>query len=440
MANSYEIEQGNINRRKALIDAMLGASLQGPQIQQSGTTAANIPSGAALATVLQGYLANRRGKKVEQDEKALAEKYNADLRSGFEKFGKTANGMNFQSGVLKPTPEGDLQTVNVPGDPQKAILDAMASGHPVLQQFGMSQMVEAQKAKLDPKDLLPYVDPKSIPALASTGLAGFKPKPRDLGEVGGVLYDQDLKKVVQLGLPDGLPERFTEGGDLYENNPTTGMARKLDNSTKVVNTTNNNAESAFVREFGGAQGKALSEAVALRPGMLDAVDAATKGQQLLEQGIFTGIAGPLAKTLSKVDVALAGADPEKVARTEEFIAYIGDIVIPRLKDFGGSDTEEEMKYLQAVNAGSISLEPETMTRVLKSVEEKTRRRLQEIDTALEEVRKSGVNVPTISLRSLTPTPERGATTTSDAPKGSSAANPLTMDELMELIRIQTGRK
>jgi hypothetical protein len=55
---------------------------------------------------------------------------------------------------------------------------------------------------------------------------------------------------------------------------------------------------------------------------------------------------------------------KKVENTEVFMANIGEIVIPRLQQFGGNDSNEELKYLQKVVAGDQRLEPESMQRIL----------------------------------------------------------------------------
>jgi len=54
------------------------------------------------------------------------------------------------------------------------------------------------------------------------------------------------------------------------------------------------------------------------------------------------------------------------------MANIGEIVIPRLQQFGGNDSNEELKYLQKVVAGDQRLEPESMKRILASAEKKIR--------------------------------------------------------------------
>lgn len=419
----YEAQQGDINRRRKLMDAMMAMSLQGPQTPQSGNLVAGTNPMAALATVLQAHLANKGGKKLDAQQGELSKRYSDDLRQGMEQFYRTSEGQQYQSGVMLPQ-NGQLQTVTEAPNPRKAVLDAIGSNHPVLQQFGMSQLEAQQKAGLEPKDLLPYATPESIQEMISGGMLGFKPKQADLKEVGGILYDPSTRNVAQLGGRDPTVE--TVGADLYERNPSTDQLKKLDNAPQTTINNNMNAESAFQRAFGQAEGTRLSAAVAMRPQMQDAVNATEKGLELLQQGIHTGITGNIANNLQRVDAALFNSDPAKSARTQEFISYIGDVVIPGLKAFGGSDTVEEMKYLQAVSGGDITLEPQALSQILQSIDQKTRRKLNEVDGALEQVRAQGMTVPTVGLGVLAPTSEAPA-----EDKGTDS-NPYSLEELLQL--------
>ena len=93
---------------------------------------------------------------------------------------------------------------------------------------------------------------------------------------------------------------------------------------------------------------------------------------LIDQGIYGGAYGPEKQFVAK----FAGiGDPKKVENTEVFMANIGEIVIPRLQQFGGNDSNEELKYLQKVVAGDQRLEPAAMKRILASAEKKVQKNL-----------------------------------------------------------------
>jgi hypothetical protein len=96
---------------------------------------------------------------------------------------------------------------------------------------------------------------------------------------------------------------------------------------------------------------------------------------LLDQGIYGGAIGPERQFIAKY----AGVgNPKKVQNTEVFMANIGEIVIPRLQQFGGNDSNEELKYLQNVVAGNQRLEPESMKRILVSAEKKVQKNIERL--------------------------------------------------------------
>ena len=72
------------------------------------------------------------------------------------------------------------------------------------------------------------------------------------------------------------------------------------------------------------------------------------------------------------------------------MANIGEIVIPRLQQFGGNDSNEELKYLQKVVAGDLRMEPKAMLRVLESAERKTRNNIERLQ---KQVSSAGKNEP-----------------------------------------------
>ena len=96
---------------------------------------------------------------------------------------------------------------------------------------------------------------------------------------------------------------------------------------------------------------------------------------ILNQGIYGGAYGPEKQFLAKY---VGVGDPQKVQNTEVFLANIGEIVIPRLVQFGGNDSNEELKYLQKVVAGDQRLEPEAIKRILISAEKKVQNNIKRL--------------------------------------------------------------
>lgn len=120
---------------------------------------------------------------------------------------------------------------------------------------------------------------------------------------------------------------------------------------------------------------------------------------LLGQGIYGGAIGPEKQFIAKYTGI---GDPKKVQNTEVFMANIGEIVIPRLQQFGGNDSNEELKYLQNVVAGNQRLEPESMKRILNSAEKKVQKNIERLRQQTQAGEKGAqlpitpVNVPTVT--------------------------------------------
>jgi hypothetical protein len=128
---------------------------------------------------------------------------------------------------------------------------------------------------------------------------------------------------------------------------------------------------------GEAGGKKLGEEIIDVKGKESALDSISAARQLLDggQGVYAGAYGPAQQFVAKY-TGIGSA--EKAARTEEFLAYIGETVVPRLKEFGGNDSEQELAYLNRIMGGDITMEPKALDRILKSAETKIRKGIERL--------------------------------------------------------------
>lgn len=107
----------------------------------------------------------------------------------------------------------------------------------------------------------------------------------------------------------------------------------------------------------------------------DSLTSISEARDMLDKGIYTGSYANIKKGLAKWT---PGVDTERAANTEAYLSHIGNVVIPRLKDFGGNDTVEEMKYLQEVLAGRITLEEKAIRNILDSAERKLNAKIKRL--------------------------------------------------------------
>lgn len=133
-----------------------------------------------------------------------------------------------------------------------------------------------------------------------------------------------------------------------------------------------NSDPKLQREIAGSKefGKVVGEDAAKIDGKLDALEGVQGAREILSKGIYTGTYAEIQKALAK---GTPGVDKTTAANTEQFLSHIGEVVIPRLKDFGGNDSNEELKYLQKVMAGDITLEDKALAGILEKAEQKIAR-------------------------------------------------------------------
>lgn len=134
------------------------------------------------------------------------------------------------------------------------------------------------------------------------------------------------------------------------------------------------------------EGMDIGEQAAMIENKYSALDSVREAKAILSKGIYAGTYGDFKKMLAKGSFGAIG-DRQKAINTEEFISYVGNTVVPRLKEFGGNDSNEEMRYLKSIMGGDTSMEPEAIARIIDSAERKIQRgieRLQRQRGAIEQ--------------------------------------------------------
>lgn len=157
---------------------------------------------------------------------------------------------------------------------------------------------------------------------------------------------------------------------------------------------------AIATAMAGAQAKKAAEAsgtevgkkVADIEGSQTALSAIKGAKDIFNKGIYAGKYGPTMEGLAGYTGGTVGST-ERLANTETFRSYLGDVVIPGLKDFGGSDTVEELKYLQGVYAGDTTAQPKALKNMLERAETKITSKINRIQSQQKAIEK-GQPLPT----------------------------------------------
>lgn len=380
----YDAMQNQVGASQRLADVMRMQSLQ-PIESASNHPGAALSWSQALAKVLQGYVGGKAADNAMQKQTEVAQRMQGDAESGLA---------GLDAGLRSE-------------DPKRAIFEALAHPHPSVRSAG----AVAQKGLLNQRDLSKLATPASVLANPDNS-AGFVPK-KALKTLtpGHVISDEAGNLVNPTSVQEGAgPNIIEKNGDLFQQTAT-----GLDLVTKaprISNTTQVNmprGENAFEATFGAEQAKMLSGQMAERNTVVNALDSISEAQQLLKEGIHSGILADLAKGIDKTSIALFNTDPAKAARTERFKSAVGDIVLGRTKDLTGVISNSDREYLEDISAGKITAEPQALKGILKRIDEGMRKKVRNTDKAIEQYQSRGKTLPTIDAGVAREIPSKEAT-------------------------------
>ena len=180
-------------------------------------------------------------------------------------------------------------------------------------------------------------------------------------------YSAFAQELIDAGLTPGT-EPFQKRMLEYIGNKAKGAAKGTGNVSIGGITIDTGEASKAAGKVVGANLANIENQYSLETAFKDAID-------LVDQGIYGGAYGPEKQFIAKFTGI---GSPQKVENTEVFLANIGEIVIPRLQQFGGNDSNEELKYLQKVVAGDLRLEPAAVKRILASAEKKVQNNIKRL--------------------------------------------------------------
>ena len=180
-------------------------------------------------------------------------------------------------------------------------------------------------------------------------------------------YSAFAQELIDAGLTPGtgpFQKRMLE----YVSEKAKGAAKGTGNVTFGNITLDTGEAAKAAGKVVGANLANVENQYSLQTAFKDAIN-------LVDQGIYGGAYGPEKQFVAKFTGI---GSPKKVENTEVFLANIGEIVIPRLQQFGGNDSNEELKYLQKVVAGDQRLEPAAVKRILASAEQKVQNNIKRL--------------------------------------------------------------
>lgn len=327
MAQDVFAEQEALRRRRALLDAMQAQNM-GTQIQ------GNTGLGQALAQLGTAYVLKNKQGSVDNESAINRDRYGTELSGALEKYlatreGTPGRGANEMDNDMVP---------GTPGNPRKAILEAMTSRFPELQAMGKAEFAQLGK-RPGYKD---HVVNNRIIRVPEEGGA-----PKELGQ-----FEDKYGPIEQKQTADG---RVIE----MQQNLSTGKWEPVDKGTKVsVNTTVDNVGN---KEALKATGDVLKSA---REQQISAADMRRSGEQLMklsqDPDVVTGFgAGPLGM-LQSAGVKLGFAEPEAAAKTQVLVSSLANRTLEAARALKGPTSDKDIIFLEKAAAGQISYDPKAI--------------------------------------------------------------------------------
>jgi len=236
-----------------------------------------------------------------------------------------------------------------------------------------------------------------------------KPEKEEFVVVGNALVSKTTRQPVYQG---DKPEKYSDfARKLIEYGLEPGtepfqkrMLEHINAVTKGASQGTGNVIIGGISVDTGEAGKAAAKVIGTNAANIQnqfTLEKTIKGAvDLIDKGIYAGAYGPEQGAIAKYSRGAVG-DKKKVENTEVFMSYIGETVIPRLQEFGGNDSNEELAYLQKVMGGNLRLEPESMRKILLSAEKKVQANIKRLQKQVE-----GGQLPTQPMDVPTPPAQR----------------------------------
>jgi len=123
------------------------------------------------------------------------------------------------------------------------------------------------------------------------------------------------------------------------------------------------------------EAKALGKDLGTIQGKQQSVESLRSARSILDQGIFSGSYAEFQSELAKKTLGTIG-NLKRVENTEVFINEVSSNVIPLLQEFGGNDSNEELRFLQRLVGGDITLQESSIRRILDNAIRKIERGIE----------------------------------------------------------------
>lgn len=362
MPNDLTIQQQQLGRQQQLAEMLRKQAMtpDGGTETVSGWAVKKSPL-EGFSKIAQALASNKVQSDADTRQGELTQKSNQQLISGLQNYQSALQGTPEQTFTLPPEQAGPVGTdPAVPGNKQTALAQLLQSGHPMLQQMGMQEMLKGPGKY----STTPQYDQAGRAFVLNEGgdikyLDGVKARDKmDIAPSGQVWnpYATDVGTV--LADPN---KAFTVGADgkpvpnaafqTYEMNKT--LAGK-----PVTNVSVNTATKPFLQEIGKGAGEAVNSAYT---GAQSAASTLQNVAQIREglKGAITGPGANVRVTLAQIGQTLGIGGKDTAEQLQNTRQVIQGLARQELSAAGqmkgqGQITESERSILRRAEAGDIS--------------------------------------------------------------------------------------
>jgi hypothetical protein len=146
----------------------------------------------------------------------------------------------------------------------------------------------------------------------------------------------------------------------------------------------------------------------IRPQMSNVADTVTmlgQAKTYLTKGIQTGSQADKIQALRSLGAQLGfNVDEQVLANTQTYQNFIGNVVIPRMKELGGNDSNEELARLYSLSGGDINQSLPALVNTLEFMERLQTRKFKRLKASEDVALRYIPGLAPIDLGGLAPPP------------------------------------
>lgn len=390
-------DAAQLQQKQAMISALMAQALKGPPDGQMVSGHYIKPGiGNALLPALQMLMAQHAQGNVNQQQQALAQKYQGGLATAMQQYIAQRNGVPGVPGGNGPTMStadaGNLlnndqdptysqpatpATPATPGNPFGAAVGAASSMYPQLATLGNEDLKSQLAGQLTPKDI--FANPElSVPSKIAA-VQGGRVDPNVVQAAPKPMVVND--KVVTIDPSTGKPianpldERTTYGtfgpvadtpnGPLYGQKADTGEIKTPPPGTNINLNTVDSASNAFATGIAKSRADSLTASKGAAQQGIQALVSIQDAQAAINNGIKSGSGADFKLTLAKVGKAFGLSDDPAIVNTEAYKSDVMNQVLGVVKSLGSNPSEADREFVNQIKGGTISLDAGTLNHLLQ---------------------------------------------------------------------------